>query len=363
MNSKVNGTTRFNMLVMMMSLLLLFATACGTGGNQAGGNSPGSNSGESDKAGNGSAGGQAQSSKVHIGIAQIVEHPSLDEARLGFIKALKDSGYTEGENLEIDYQNAQNEQANAVMIAQKFATDDKQLVLAIGTSLAQAAAKEIKSAPVLFTAITDPLGAGLVQSLEAPGANVTGTSDLHPEAVSKLMEFVAKHVKDVKTVGILANEGEQNTVTNVNQAVTALEKLGIEVKKVPVTNTSEVKQAAESLVGKVQAIYVPSDNTVVSALNTVVAVANDNKIPLFVAEIDSVKKGGMASFGFSYFELGYKTGKMAVDILKNGKKPADIPVQYADTLDLGLNLKAAAAQGFVVTDELKAQIKPDHLFE
>ncbi|MGZ9584825.1 ABC transporter substrate-binding protein [Paenibacillus marinisediminis] len=330
--------------------LLTFMTACGEKNKDA------------NNAASGNAGIQAKE-KVKIGITQIVEHPSLDEARKGFIAALKDAGYVEGENLEIDFQNAQNDQNNAATIAQKFASDGKDLILAIATPSAQTAAQNIKDVPILFTAVTDPLGAGLVQSIEKPGMNVTGTTDLHPEAVSKLMEFISKNVKDVKAVGIMANEGEQNTLTNLKQAEDALVKLGIKVVKAPVSNSSEVKQAAESLIGKVQAIYVPSDNTIVSALNAVIGVANENKIPLFVAEKDSVKAGGVASYGFEYYDLGYTTGKMAVEILKDGKKPADMAVRIPETLDLALNMKAAADQGFEVTDAIKSEVKPENLFK
>lgn len=307
--------------------------------------------------------GSSGEGKLNIGVSQIVEHTSLDEARKGFIAALQDAGYVEGENVEIDFQNAQGDQNNAATIAQKFASDNKDLVLAIGTASAQSAAQFIKDKPVLFTAITDPVGAGLVQSMEAPGGNVTGTTDLHPEAISKLMEFIAANIKDIKAVGIMANEGEQNTVTNLKQAEEALQKLGIQVIKAPVTTTSEVKQAAESLVGKVQAIYVPSDNTIVNGLSAAIGVANSNKIPLFVAEKDSVRAGGVASYGFEYYDLGYTTGKMAVEILKDGKKPADIPARIPETLDLALNLKAAAEQGFEVTEAMKAEVKPEYLFE
>lgn len=163
---------------------------------------------------------------MKIGVTQVVNHASLDEAYKGFVQALKDNGYTEGDNLVIDYQNAQGDNTNAATIAQKFATSGVDLVLGIGTSVSQAAAKEVKDVPVLFTAVTDPVGAGLVQSMEKPGANVTGTTDLHPEAVSRLMEFIKEQVNGVNAVGILANEGEQNTVVNVQKAEEALTALG-----------------------------------------------------------------------------------------------------------------------------------------
>lgn len=339
---------RHVMLACALALVLLMLNACGS-------QAPGEGTAEQGDTGN-------AGKKVKIGVTQVVNHASLDEAYKGFVQALKDNGYTEGDNLVIDYQNAQGDNTNAATIAQKFATSGVDLVLGIGTSVSQAAAKEVKDVPVLFTAVTDPVGAGLVQSMEKPGANVTGTTDLHPEAVSRLMEFIMEQVNGVTAVGILANEGEQNTVVNVKKAEEALTALGLKVVKAPVTNSSEVKQAAESLIGKVQAIYVPSDNTVVSGLGAVVGVANETKIPLFVAEKDSVKNGGVASFGFEYYDLGYTTGKMAVDMLKNGK-PEDTPVQIPESLDLALNVKAAEAQGFAVTDDLKKQVKPDNLFE
>lgn len=344
---------RHLVMAAIMSLLMLFAVACGNGGV----------ANNSSSEGNGGTAGSADGKKVKIGITQVVNHASLDEAYKGFVQALKDNGYVEGENLVLDYQNAQGDQTNAATIAQKFATGGVDLILGIGTSVSQAAAKETKDIPVLFTAVTDPVGAGLVQSMESPGGNVTGTTDLHPEAISKLMEFIKDNVKNIASVGIIANEGEQNTVVNVQKAEEALTKLGLSVVKAPVTNSSEVKQAAESLIGKVQAIYVPSDNTVVSALNSVIGVGNDNKIPVFVAEKDSVKNGGVASFGFEYFDLGYTTGKMAVEILKDGKKPADVPARTPESLDLALNLKAAAAQGFDVSDAMKQQVKPENLFQ
>ncbi|MEB3102316.1 ABC transporter substrate-binding protein [Ferviditalea candida] len=301
---------------------------------------------------------------VKIGITQIVEHPSLDAARNGFLAALKDNGFTEGDNLQVDTQIAQGDMSNNTSIAQKFAADKKDLILAISTPSAQAVVKQITDTPVLFTAITDPLGAKLVSSLEKPGGNVTGTSDTHPEAITKLMDFIASQFPKVKTIGIVANEGEQNSLINVKKAEEALAKHNIKVVKAAVTNSSEVKQGAESLVGRVDAIYVPKDNTVVAALESMIQVAEKNKLPLFVGEKDSVKRGGFASYGFEYFDLGYTTGKMAVDILKNGKKPGDIPVGFPENLDLAINMKAAKNEGIEVTDAMKSMVKdPKNIIE
>jgi putative tryptophan/tyrosine transport system substrate-binding protein len=363
-------TKKSFMLIMMTIVLAIFA-GCGAktsteGGQASSTPAPGTaatKAPESTKA-------PEAAKKVKIGISQIVEHPSLDEARKGFIAALKDNGYIEGENLEIDYKNAQNDMPAQVTIAQKFVADKKDLILGIATPTAQAMAQATqtssdgKNIPVLFTAVTDALSAKLVASNEKPGANVTGTVDMHPEAVLKLMEFISKNVPDVKKVGILYSPSEANSVVNVKMAKDNLTKLGIEVVEAAATNSNEVQTAAQQLVGKVQAIYVPSDNTVVGALDTVIQVAEKNKLPLFVPEKDSVKKGGAVSYGFEYFDLGYATGKMAVDILKNGKKPADIPVGYAEKVGLAINLKAAEKQGLKITDEMKAEAKANnYLFE
>jgi putative tryptophan/tyrosine transport system substrate-binding protein len=295
---------------------------------------------------------QAKAKTVKIGITQIVEHPSLDAARKGFIAALNDGGYKDGDNLKLDVQIAQGDMNNNMTIAQKFASDKDDLILAISTPSAQAVAKATKDIPVLFTAITDPLGAKLVQNLDKPGGNVTGTSDTHPEAIKKTMKSIKDFFPKAKKVGVIYNSGEQNSVVNVKNAVAVMQENGLEAVKTTASNSSEVKQAAESLIGRVDVIYIPKDNTVVSALESVIEVANKNHIPMFVGESDSVKRGAFAGYGFEYYDLGYKTGKMAIDILKNGKKPNDIPVGFPDKLDLVINKKAAAAEGIKLTDAM-----------
>ncbi|HZG56969.1 ABC transporter substrate-binding protein [Paenibacillus sp.] len=288
-----------------------------------------------------------------IGISQIVEHPSLDATREGFLAALKDAGLVEGENLEVDYSNAQGDNSTNATIAQNFKADKKDLVLGIATPSAVALADAIEDAPVIFTAVTDPVGSGLVENPEKPGGNVTGISDTHPEEIEKLMEFIATQFPNVKTVGTVINEGEQNAVVSIERAQAALDKHNVKIEKAAVTNSSEVKQAAESLVGRVDAIYVPKDNTVVSAFEAVVGVANDNDLPLFVGDIDSVKRGAFATYGYEYYDIGYTTGKMAADILLNGKKPGDVPVGFPEKLDLYYSEASAAAQGIEITQVMK----------
>ncbi|WP_263297666.1 ABC transporter substrate-binding protein [Neobacillus bataviensis] len=293
---------------------------------------------------------------VKIGISQIVEHPSLDAAREGFIAALKDAGYVEGKNLKIDYQNAQGDMNNNKSIANNLVADKNDLILAIATPSAQAVVNSTKDIPILFTAITDPVGAQLVQSLDKPGGNATGTSDTHPDAIKDTIDAIKKFIPNAKKVGIIYNNGEPNSVVNVKNANIALKAAGLEAVETTITASSEVKQAAESMVGRADVLYIPKDNTVVSALESVIKVANDKNIPTFVGEGDSVKRGTFASYGFDYHDLGYTTGKMAVEILK-GKKPSEIPVGFPENLQLYINKKAAQEEGISLTEEMLKNAK------
>ncbi|MCI3922315.1 ABC transporter substrate-binding protein [Paenibacillus sp. TRM 82003] len=328
---------------------LTFAVGCASNTDTEGGQNAGAGEGKT----------------YRIGISQIVEHPSLDATREGFIAGLKDAGIEEGKNLEVKYSNAQGDNSTNATIAQNFKADNLDLTLGIATPSAIALANEIQDKPVLFTAVTDPVGAELVTDPTKPGGNVTGISDTHPEEIQKLMEFIATQFPDVKTVGTVINEGEQNAVVSIERAQAALEAHGVKIEKAAVTNSSEVKQAAESLVGRVDAIYVPKDNTVVSAFEAVVGVANDNELPLFVGDIDSVKRGAFATYGYQYYDIGYTTGKLAADILLNGKNPGDIPVGYPEQLDLYYSEVAAAAQGVEITQSIQDLIvdKDSHIIK
>jgi putative ABC transport system substrate-binding protein len=292
-----------------------------------------------------------------IAISQIVEHPSLDATRQGFLAALKDAGIAEGTNLKVSFNNAQGDPANNLSIAQKIAAEENDLVLGIATPSALAIVQQVKKAPVLFAAVTDPLAAKIVSSMDKPGGNVSGASDTNPDAITQLMEFIGGNFPKIKTVGLVINEGEPNAVIMAKKAEEGLAKRGIKLIKAPVTNTSEVKQAAESLVGRADAFYITLDNTVVSGVDTILKLAKDKHIPFFSSDRDTVEKGAFATVGFKYYDHGYQVGQMAVEILKNGKKPADMKVTVPDKLDLILNLKAAADQGIEVTDAMKNAVK------
>ncbi|WP_040036433.1 ABC transporter substrate-binding protein [Bacillus thermotolerans] len=324
--------------IMLAGLLLLLAACSGTDG-ESGGEAQGGQAGE----------------QVNIGISQLVEHPSLDQAREGFVAALEDAGYKEGENLAIDYQNAQGDVNNNMTIAQKLVNDDNDLILGIATSSVQAITQTTQDIPVLFTAITDPVKAGLVESMENPGGNVTGTSDTHPDAIKNTIASIKEFFPEAKTVGIVYNSGEENAVVNVESAKKAIEENGLTSVEATVSSSSEVKQATESLVGRMDVLYVPKDNTVVSALESVLTVANEQKIPAFVGEGDSVERGGFASYGLNYHDLGYSTGEMAVEVLK-GKAPSEISVGIPENLELMVNKQTAELLGVQFTEEQQRKI-------
>ena len=295
-----------------------------------------------------SAGGTKEggaNKEFKVGITQFAPHPSLDAATEGFKKALKDKGI----KVSYDEQNAQADMNNTQTIANNFVGDKVDLIFANATPSATAALNATKDIPIIFTSVTDPVGAGLVEAFDKPGKNITGTTDNHPEATKKTISFITDEIK-AKNVGVIYNSGEQNSVVQVEEVEKIAKEKSAKLVKVSVSTTAEVKQAAESLVGRVDAIYIPTDNTVVTALDTVIAVANSKKIPLFVGELDSMKKGAVAASGFSYFDLGYQSGLMAADILSGKKKASEIPVELPNSLKLVINKKAAEAQGLTVND-------------
>lgn len=285
-----------------------------------------------------------------IGLTQFVAHPSLDAATEGFKKALEDEGFKEGDNIEYDFQNAQNDMNNTQTIANNFIGDKVDLIFANATPSAVSALNATKDIPILFTAVTDPVGAGLVEALDKPGDNITGTTDNHPEGTAKTINFIVDEA-GAKTIGVIYNSGEQNSVVQVTEVKKLAEAKGAKIVEASISTSAEVNQAAESLVGRVDAIYVPTDNTVVSALESVISVANSKKLLLFVGELDSMKRGAVAASGFSYYDLGYQTGKMAAEILKGNKKPSEIPVELPNSLTLMINKKAAEEQGLEVKQE------------
>jgi len=294
----------------------------------------------------------AQAAPIRVGITQIVEHPSLDQARQGFIDRLAELGYVEGVNIVYDIQSAQGDLATAQTIARKFQADGVDLILAIATPTAQAAAHLIKDIPILITAVTDPVAADLVESIERPGTNVTGTSDLTP--VRAQLELLKEILPRATRVGVLYNAGEVNSVVQVQIARAAAAELGLQLVEATAANSNEVLQAAQSLVGRVDAIYVPTDNTVVSALESVVLVAERARLPLIAGEADSVAKGALATVGIDYYQLGRQTADIAVRVL-NGENPAEIPIEYLHEQSVVLNMGAARRMNVQIPDSVIAK--------
>jgi len=269
-----------------------------------------------------------------IGITQLVEHPSLDNARIGFIKALEDNGYKDGENIKIEFQNAQNDMPTTQTIANKFVSDKKDLIYAISTPSAQAAYNATKDIPILITAVTDPVAAGLVKSLDNPDENVSGTSDYI--SIDKNLELIKVFVPDAKTIGVVYSTSEINSKTQVDALKDYASKNNYEVIEKGISSANEVNQAMSSLIGKIDVLYVPTDNLIVSSMPLVAKIATDNKIPVIASEDGSVKSGALASKGIDYEKLGYKTGELAVKILK-GEEISNIPLTMLDETQIIVN--------------------------
>lgn len=286
-----------------------------------------------------------------IGITQIVEHPSLNAATDGFKKALEDSGL----KVEYDTQIAQGDNSLSITVAENFVSANVDLIFANSTGSAQAAASKTTDIPIVFTSVTDAVGAELVESIDSPGGNVTGTIDTHPDAIPNTMKFLKEEL-NAKNVGMVYNAGEQNSVAQVNAVKEMLKDMDMTVVEAAVATSADVKQATESLIGKIDSLYIITDNTVVNALESVIDVANANKLPMMVGEFDSVKRGGLAAYGFEYFDIGYEAGEMAVKILKDGKKPADIPVQVPQKLLFVMNKDTATTIDLEIKDEWNADL-------
>ena len=293
---------------------------------------------------------QKKDKKIKIGVIQLVEHPALDKNYQGFVDGLKAAGYVDGQNIEIDYENAQGEQANCVTIAQKLVNDQSDLIFAIATTAAQAVANMTSDIPILVSSVTDPKTAQLVESNEKPGTNVSGTSDLTPCAAQ--ISLLKRLLPSAKKVAILFCSSEENSRFQANLAEAACQKEGLDFVEATVSNTNEVQQVVQSLVGKVDAIYAPTDNMIASSMATVALVTTPNKIPVICGEEGMVQGGGLATYGINYYELGLQTAKMAVEILKDGKKPADMPIQYLEKCDFSYNKEVADELGIEIPADL-----------
>lgn len=292
----------------------------------------------------GCTGGNSKSEnkkEVKVGVLQYMEHNSLDQARKGFVAELKDAGYEEGKNMTLDYQNAQGDQSNLKSMSERLVKNKNDVILAIATPAAQSVVNETTTLPVLFTAVTDAVSAGLVTSNEKPGGNVTGTSDMVP--IDEQTDLLLSIVPEAKTVGIIYNASEKNSEIQSKLAKKALEKSGVKVKEVTVSSTNDVQQVMTSLAKQVDGIYIPTDNTLAKTMSTVGEIAEAAKIPVIAGSTDMVEEGGLATYGINYEKLGRQTGKLAVKILKGEAKPAELSIETSKNLELVVNQKMAKA--------------------
>ena len=282
-----------------------------------------------------------------IGISQFITHQSLDATREGFADELAKQGYVEGKNIEIDLQNAQGEQRNLKTISQQLA-ESSDVVLAIATPSAQSLANTTQTTPVIFSAVTDPVSAKLVESREHPGGNVTGTSDQSSDAISTQINLIKKVLPKAKTIGILYTQSEPNSVVQKDEAKRLLEEKGFTVVEKTILDSNNVKAAAESLMAEVNMVFVPTDNIISSTMETVKQVSIKHKVPVFGGSTEMIAVGGLYNYGTNYEELGRQTARMLIRVLK-GEKPENIAVELPEKLELHTNKEMADALGINIS--------------
>ncbi len=291
----------------------------------------------------------AKAADVTVAVTAIVEHPALDAARDGVKEALAEAGYKEGENLKFLYESAQGNPGTAAQIARQFVGDEPTVIVPISTPSAQAVVSATRDIPVVFTAVSDPVGAQLVKDMAKPGRNVTGLSDMSP--VSEHIKMIKEISPKAKSIGFLYNTAETNSVSILAALKEEAAKNDMTVIESVATKSAEVQGAARALVGRADVFYIPTDNTIVSAFEAAVGVAEEAKIPLYAADTGSVDRGAVAALGFNYFDVGKQTGAIVVRILK-GEAPGDIPVNVAAGTDLVINKGAATRMGVTLPDAI-----------
>jgi putative ABC transport system substrate-binding protein len=297
-------------------------------------------------------GGTVCAEPLKIGISQIVEHPALDNCRDGFVDGMEKAGYVTGEDVIYDFQNAQGEFSNAISIAQKFKDDGVNMIVAISTPIAQAAAQVTSEIPIIIGAITDPVAANIAESWESSGNNITGMSDAAPNEVQ--LKLIPRFFPEATRVGTIYNAGEANSVVQVELSREICQELGLELVEVTASNSSEVLMAAQSLVGRIDVFYIVTDNVAVSAISSIVKVSLEEKIPIILADPTNIPDGGFASFGIDYFTLGQKSAEKAVQIFK-GKSPSEIPIGKLDKpeeLKFVINMDIAQQLNLEVPNDL-----------
>ncbi|EKF9172978.1 TPA: ABC transporter substrate-binding protein [Vibrio cholerae] len=287
-----------------------------------------------------------------VAVSQIVEHPALDATRQGLLDGLKAKGYEEGKNLEFDYKTAQGNPAIAVQIARQFVGENPDVLVGIATPTAQALVSATKTIPIVFTAVTDPVGAKLVKQLEQPGKNVTGLSDLSP--VEQHVELIKEILPNVKSIGVVYNPGEANAVSLMELLKLSAAKHGIKLVEATALKSADVQSATQAIAEKSDVIYALIDNTVASAIEGMIVAANQAKTPVFGAATSYVERGAIASLGFDYYQIGVQTADYVAAILE-GKEPGSLDVQVAKGSDLVINKTVAEQLGITIPEAVLAR--------
>nr|WP_302221428.1 ABC transporter substrate-binding protein [uncultured Acidaminococcus sp.] len=299
--------------------------------------------------------GSKDKKSYKVGVLQLVQHPALDAANKGFIDGLKSKGFEEGKNVTFDQQNAQGDQSNLQTIAQRFVSNKDDLVCAIATPAAQTMANASKEIPIVGTAITDYKVAKLVKDNSKPGTNVTGTTDMNP--VEAQIDLLVKIMPRAKTVGFIYNSSEVNSQLQIDLAKKAAAARGLATVEATVSSVNDIQQAAQSLMGKVDALYIPTDNVMASAIPNLIKITDEARIPVFCGEAGMLKSGGVATLGIDYYKLGFQTGEMAADILSGKAKPQDMAIQSQKTFTVSLNEEAIKKLGLTIPDDIRKEAK------
>lgn len=339
--------------LLLAMVMAVTAAGCGTVGGKKADSSKNSNEDAVTKQGNAQEDEPAEGTdqKVYkIGICQQLEHQALDAATEGFQAALKEK-LGEG-NVTFDYQNAQGEQPNCATIATKFVNDNVDLIMANATIALQASAAATADIPIVGTSVTDYVSAGVVDKADAPGRNVTGTSDLAP--IDQQIDLLLKLVPDARKVGIMYCSAESNSVYQADKAEENLKAANVEVERYTVADSNDIQQVVTSAAAECDALYIPTDNTIADNMEGIKNVTVPAKVPVICGEENMCAKGGLATLSISYYNLGYNTGMMAYEILVNGKNPAEMPIRYADEVTIKYNADVAAALGMEMPDDMEA---------
>ncbi len=293
--------------------------------------------------------GGSDDETVKIGLVQLVEHTSLDQIRESIIAQLEEDGYVDGENIVIDYKNAQNEQSNLKTICQGFVADDVDIIVTITTPATQVAMGETDEIPIVFSAVTDPVAAEVVADMEKPGGNVTGTSDVI--SVDKIMGLAQEITPGFKTIGALYNSSETNSVSAIEALKEYAEANDLKVEESAITSANEIQPAAQNLAKKCDIVFSPTDNTVASAIATANQVFTEAKVPFYVGADSMVKDGAFATYGVDYEYLGQETAKMIIEII-NGADPAEMPVRTMDEMAIYINSQTAESMDLKIPDDI-----------